>query len=293
MNNSIKDYIESKTVYKPFFVFTSDDEYKGIYNELSLNEFKPVSISSYCQGNDMLPDIDSFLSFLKINEESNVASESQYFVVIGLGEYLAIRGKQEAKRVLSLLKTLDIGSSKKVILLLRGIGPLIEDISSDVRFDNRRFVTIGNANCDLSIVLAGTSLCGLHAEPGIKSLLKKFENGVQGKVVINTRFKLDDSLLSVQKINDAYDGVKLLINGFNCERKCGSNKQWTELLTDLNQLESISLEAIFKKYNFANNPMRNFYTRISGKDYSNWVYYIFLKRSMKKIIQKIPEMEAK
>ncbi|HYE67769.1 MAG TPA: BREX-4 system phosphatase PglZ, partial [Anaerovoracaceae bacterium] len=72
---------------------------------------------------------------------------------------------------------------------------------------------------------------------------------------------------------NAYEGIKFTILGFGLPRSCGSDTQWSELLSELNQ-EGSSIDKIFDKYGYSENLETNFYARISGSDFRNWLYFI-------------------
>jgi hypothetical protein len=259
------------SIKSPYFLVVGDGQYKGVKDKLLELGFTFVKVSDYCGGDDKLPDIDSLLERLKTTD---VNASDNKLVVIGLGEYLALRGNNEATSILSQLKDLNIGSTK-VVLLLRGVATQINDLQTDPRFDSRRFCMLDKANCDLSFTLAVPSV-GLSALPGIKALLIKLENGICGNFVVNTTVSLDKALFTVHKITNAYEGIKFTAHGFNLPRSCGSNMQWAELLKELTQ-NGGSLDAVFEKNGFDSTLEADFYVRVAGLEYRNWLYFIALK----------------
>jgi len=268
--NAVKKYLESP-VSAPFFLFVSDDTYVSAKNELSEPGLDTVQMSSFCGGDDKLPDIDGLFAYI---ESADVNAEGKKFIVTGLGEYLALRGNDEAMRVLSRLKDLNIGRAK-VVLLLRGLASQIDRLKADPRFDNRRFHIEDNAYCDLSFTLAAPSV-GLSALSGFKAMLSALENGRCGMLVVNTAMDLDKSLFTLHKINNAYEGVKYSTPGFSLPRSCGNDAHWAELLTELNQCNS-SLNDVFEKHGLGGNPESDFHAHIAGSEHGSWLYYIFLK----------------
>ncbi len=261
----------SSNVNLPYFLCVGDGRYNEIKNNLSELGLTFVKLSDYCGDDDKLPDIDGLVECLKT---LNVNENDNKMVVIGLGEYLALRGNSEIVSVLSQLKDLNIGG-KKVVLLLRGVASQIRSLQADPRFDQRRFGMLDKADCDLSITIASPSI-GLSALPGIKELLVKLEKGKNGNVVVNTTFNLDTSIFTVRKINDAYEGIKFSSPGFNLPRICGSDQQWSELLMELTQNGGI-LESVFEINGFGGALEADFYVRASGLEYRNWLYFIALK----------------
>lgn len=63
--------------------------------------FSIIRVSDYCQNNDKLPDIDRLFDQLTTSDEH---TNENKMAVIGLGEFLALRGNNEATSVLSQLK---------------------------------------------------------------------------------------------------------------------------------------------------------------------------------------------
>lgn len=266
----VKKYLTS-SVKTPYFLFISDDQYKTAIDELSLLGLDFVQMSGFCGGDDKLPDVDGLLTHI---EATDVNAKSKKFVVTGLGEYLALRGPDEASRTLSRLKDLNVGGAK-VVLLLRGLASQIAGLQADPRFDERRFSVIDKAGSDLSITLAAPSV-GLPTLPGFKALLMELENGRCGNVVVNTAINLDKAIFTVHHISNAYDGIKFSTRGFVLARSCGSDTRWAELLTELNQSNG-SLDEVFERHGLGNNLESDFYARVAGSDYRNWLYFICLK----------------
>lgn len=267
--DSVKKYLKS-TVQTPYFLFVSDGQYATVMEDLSFLGFDFVPMSDFCNGDDKLPDIDELFTYIN----AAGANTGKQLVVTGLGEFLALRGIDEATRTLSRLKDHNVGGAK-VVLLLRGLYSLIAEMQTDPRFDSRRYSVVDKAECDLSFTLAAPSV-GLSALSGFKSMLAELENGRCGSIVVNTAVNIDDAIFTVHQISDAYDGITFLIKGFALSRSCGNDSYWAELLTELNQNNG-SLDEVFEKHGLGNNLESDFYGRIAGSDYRNWLYFICLK----------------
>jgi len=266
----VKKYLSSNAK-TPYFLFISDNQYVSVLNELSMAELPFVKTSEFCSGDDKLPDDDGLLERIKT---ADINAKYKRFVVTGLGEYLALRGASETKRILSDLKHSNIGDAK-VILLLRGLASQIVELQADPRFDNRLCYIVDKADCSLSITVADPSI-GLSVLIGFKALLNELENGRCGNIVVSTNVNLDDSLFTVHKLSNAYEGIKFTSRGFVLPRSCGNDSRWAELLTELNQNNG-SLDEVFEKHGFGNNFEADFYTRFISDDYRNWLYFIALK----------------
>ena len=267
----VRKYLVS-SVKTPFFLFISDEKYAKVMNELSVFGLDFVPMSGFSKNDDRMPDIDGLLTHIKATD---VNANGKKFVVTGLGEFLALRGNNEATRTLSRLKDLNVGGAK-VVLLLRGLASLIAGLQTDPRFDNRRFSVVDKAACDLSFTLITSPSVGLSALSGFKAMLVELENGRCGNVVVNTDINLQKAMFTVHQISNAYEGIKFLTRGFALSRSCGSDARWAELLTEFNQSND-SLDEVFEKHDLGNNLEADFYARIGGIDYLNWLYFICLK----------------
>ncbi len=268
--DTVKNYLLS-TTKTPFFLFSSDSQYLTTIDELKVSGLGFVPMSGFCNGDDKIPDIDGLVSYI---EAADINASGKKFVVTGLGEYLALRGSDEAARTLSRLKDLNLGGAK-VVLLLRGLASLISGLENDPRFDNRRHCIIDKAECDLSFTLADPSV-GLTDLSGFKSMLEELEKGRCGSIVVNTAVKLDKAIFTVHQISNAYEGIKFTLRDFSLPRSCGSDGKWGELLRELSQSHG-NLDEVFEKNSINNSIESDFYTRIAGNNYRNWLYFINLK----------------
>lgn len=267
---SAKKYLASD-VKTPFYLFVGDEQYPAAIDELKVMGLNLVHLSDFCGRADKVPDMDKLLDFIVAGRE---VEPRRRFVLCGIGEFLALRGRDEALKNLAILKDLNVGKSK-VILLLRGLVPLIEDMKGDLRFDERRHYIIDNAKCDLTFTLASPTV-GLLAVSGFKAMLSELENGRTGNLVVTTDVQLSKSLFTVKNINSAYEGIKFSTKDFSLPLSCGNDTQWAELLTEMNQ-NSHSIEAVFEKNGLTENLEDNFYENITGHNYRNWLYFIAIK----------------
>ena len=266
----VNTYLAS-SVNTPFFYFVGDSRYQNVKEKLTEFGLSIVRVSDYCRNDDKLPDIDGLIDHLTTADES---SNSKKMAVIGLGEYLALRGNNEAASVLSQLKDLNLGTAKAV-LLLRGINAQVKGLQTDPRFDKRRYSISDKADCDLSITIASPSV-DLSATAGLKALIMRLERGECGNIVVRTAVNLGDAIFTVHKISDAYEGIRFTCHSFNLTRLCGNEEQWTALLTELNQ-NGGSFEDVLEQHGFNDDLNADFYVRVAGLDYRNWLYFIALK----------------
>lgn len=266
----IMSYLAS-SVNSPFFYFVGDSKYQDVKEKLTELGFSIVRVSDHCRNDDRLPDMDGFYDQLTTSDGH---AQGKKIAVIGIGEYLALLGNNEAASVLSQLKDLNLGTAKAV-LLLRGINAQVKGLETDLRFDKRRYSISDKSDCDVSITIA-SSLIDLSATAGLRALLIRLENGECGNIVVRTAVNLDDAIFTVHKISDAYGGVRFACPGFYLSPSCGNEKQWTELLAGLNQTGG-SFEAVLEQHGFKDGLEADFYNRVTGLDFRNWLYFIVLK----------------
>lgn len=281
MLEAVGKYLNSKPSGKtpfsgntPFFVFVGDQRYSAARNDLSVFLLYETRTSEFCKKADKLPDIDGLVNALKTG-----SGRSRFLFVTGLGEYLALRGSKESGKVLSLLKDLDLGIGKAV-LLLRGQSAQLASLRSEPRFDGRRHCVLEPLDCDISLTQVSPAIgqAGLSGMEGFKAALEELEKGRSGNLVVNTAIPLDESMFTVRRIDTAYEGVRLALPGFALPETCGTEEQWAELLAELNENEN-SLDKVCANHELPNKPDREFHTRITGTDFDHWLYFIRLKNS--------------
>ena len=121
----------------PFFWFVGDEDYLSALEELKQIGLKVIRISEFCNKDDKFPDIDSLVDCL---HTLDIDYTDNKFVIIGLGEYLALKGQEETKQVLRRLKNTTLGNAR-VVLLLRGVAAQGKDfILEDARLVAKELV---------------------------------------------------------------------------------------------------------------------------------------------------------
>lgn len=154
----VQNYI-STAKGMPFFYVVGDEDYSSVLEELKQADITVVRMSDFCSHDDRFPSVDELVDHLRT---SDVDYRDNKFVVVGLGEYLALRGDSVASKELNRLKNTTIGNTR-AILLLRGISNLAERIINDdnkIRNQNRAFISanslsaisIKNVSGDMGIV---------------------------------------------------------------------------------------------------------------------------------------------
>lgn len=277
MLSSVVDRYLKSAKYYPFFITVGDENYCDIINELSDIGSDFIKLSAYCKDDDKLPDLDVLYEQLKTAKTMSGASA---VTILGLGEYLALCGKNEVNRVLSNLQAMNT-SKTKVILLLRGVASYVDSLRSDVRFDSSRFFCTGNTDCNLVITMSklATSYGVLN---GFKALLSELEKGKSGNIIVNTNIDLSQSLFTINKRSNAYEEILSRINNFILIEACGTDEYWTELLNELAEFDN-SLEAVFAKHNLDVDLESNLTDKILGREYRNWLFFIALKMSVDRL----------
>lgn len=192
----------------PFFYFVGDEDYLLVLEELRQIGLKVLKMSEFCNKDDKFPDIDNLVDCL---HTLDIDYTDNKFVVIGLGEYLALRGQDETKQVLRRLKNTTLGNAR-VILLLRGIvAQGNELVNEDARLMEKELVCFSE-HTNSNITIENNKLKPIaELKPGIKYLLQRLENGETEKVQMNSELNFENSVVSIIKISDAFTARKDLL----------------------------------------------------------------------------------
>ena len=114
----------------PFFYVVGDEEYGSVLKELRQADIAVVRMSDFCFKDDKFPSVDELVDYFRT---SDVDYRDNKYVVVGLGEYLALRGSVIADKELRRLKNTTLGNAR-AILLLRGVSNQAAKI---IRDDNK------------------------------------------------------------------------------------------------------------------------------------------------------------
>lgn len=264
----------------PFFYAVSDDEYLATLNELKQAGLKLIKISDFCKKPDKFPSIDNLIEEFRL---ADVDYASNRYVLVGLGEYLALRGEVETLKVLRDLKSKTLGIARVVILLRFVQSQLKTIVDEDIRIKSQRVIFKGEQINSISIVNIKTpGSLGLVKEEGIKGLLRQFEDGATGKLYVKSELSLDKSILPVTQIIDSYSAIKQLVSGFNLPMTLGDEGMWGKLLGDL-QKSGNSFNKLLDRYGLLSDIDQDFTERAFGLEYRNWLYFIALKLNPERI----------
>lgn len=275
---AVQDYVDSVKGL-PFFYVVGDDDYSVILSELQQIGLRVVRISDYCPKEDKYPSIDDLIDYFRT---SDVDYKSNKSVVIGIGEYLALRGEEVAIQELKRLKNTTLGNAR-VVLLLRGIPQQAKAVIQDdnkMTAQERAFVS-GECFCNLSVVNISSSITKSD-ESGIKYLLRDFEDGVVGKCKCTSQLSFDKSIISVTTITTPYGLFKAEAKDFSLPESVGEAGQWAKLLVEY-QKNNRSLQSVFEKHGIDEDFNQTFYQLVSGFEFKNWLFFLYLKLNSKQI----------
>lgn len=263
----------------PFFYVVGDETYCSTLDELKQANIAVVRMSDFCLRDDKFPSVDELVDYFRT---SDVDYKNNKFVVIGLGEFLALRGAVIANKELLRLKNTTIGNAR-VILLLRGVSSQAVEI---IRKDNKMIdqqrayisentftnITITNIPCDT----------GIAAKPGIKALLRVLEDGAYEDVVVSTSLMLDNSLFPSATLTGAYSVLTHLIENFTLEADLGTEEQWQYLLEELSKCDN-NIQAAFIKNGIDERIVDDLCLAVSGLEYRNWLVFLYFKLNVEQI----------
>ena len=263
----------------PFFCSVGDDEYFLFLENLKQAGLKLIRVSDFCSKDDKFPDLDEIIDYFRT---ADVDYRDNKYVVVGLGEYLALRGTDEITTELNRLKTTTLGNAR-VVLLLRGINSYVNELAAnDKKLNGQERVYISS---NPLTNLAATNVIhdvGMVSQKGIKWLLRSYEDGVSGNVLFSSSRTFSSSIIPVSVITGAYSALKYSIKDFPLSEQYGTDELWENLLKEL-QKKSYSFSAVLEKYGVDENFEDDIYAKCSGIQFKNWLYFISLKINAERI----------
>ena len=270
--SAVKNYLSNVRTCLPFFYVVDDKNYGTILEEIKQQGVEIVRLSDFCPSPDKFPSIDSLIDYFRT---ADVDYKSNKCVLVGLGEYLALRGEKETRSILAKLKDTTLGN-ERVVLLLRCISNQVQDlVNEDIRLKSQGRVYIEPVNStEISLINVNPAV-SIVKNMGIKYLLQTLELGAVGKQTFSSNLNYDKSLIPIGVINDAYDAISYMYKDFSVKRDFGSNEYWNKLYVELEKSEK-SFSKLFKKYGFDKNFETGFYKKIAGYEFKNWLFFIAL-----------------
>lgn len=273
--NEVENYIAGAKG-TPFFYSVGDDTYTEVLSELKQRGIIVDRASDFCMRDDKYPNLDDMIDYFRTLD---VDFNTNRHVLIGLGEYLALRGTAFAEKELGRLKSTTLGTAR-VILLLRSVTPQVNDM---VHEDNRlaaqqRVFIAPNAFTTVSLSRIKYSL-GDGIANGVKGLLHLLEDGATGTCSVNTNMEFSDSIYPVSSINTAYEALQKRLSDFDVPEEFGTEQQWDQLFQELSKKKT--LDAIYSKYKILEDDIEDsLYQNCTGLEFRNWLFFIYLKRNI-------------
>jgi hypothetical protein len=263
----------------PFFYVVGDEDYCSVLTELKQADISVVRMSNFCFKDDKFPSVDELVDYFRT---SDVDYRDNKFVVVGLGEYLAIRGAAIVEKELLRLKNTTLGNSR-AILLLRGVptqaAKIIRDDNKMV--DQQRAYISCNLLTNISITNMPADV-GLVAKIGVKHLLRSIEDGIFGNIYASTSLALDNAIFPLTTLSGAYSVVKQLVEDFKLDSEAGTEEQWQRLLKDLNKCGR-NIKAVFDRNGIDERITDDLCLAVSGFEYWNWLVFLYFKLSAEQI----------
>ena len=275
---AVKKYI-STAKGLPFFYIVGDEEYLSTLEELKQGGLSVVRVSDYCTNEDRFPDIDDLIDAIRT---SDVDYKDNKSVVIGLGEYLALKGVNAAENELRRLKNTTLGNAR-VVLLLRAINvQAISVINEDNKIVGQQRVHIAaDSTSSISITVLAPGI-GNVDNRGIKKLLIAFEDGITRNCEVSTELSLEKSIIPVTLIDSAFEALKRIDDSVDLDKNLGSDEYWTRLLKETQKLGK-GVDGVFDRYSISTDSLESFYENAVGIEFKNWLLFIYLKINTDKL----------
>lgn len=263
----------------PFFYAVGDSDYNEILNELRQRGVEVDRVSDFCPKDDKYPDIDDIIDHFRTLD---IDCHTNKHVLIGLGEYLALRGSVFADKQLRRLKNTTLGTAR-VILLLRGVSQQVYSLmAEDDRLNAQKRVFIcQDALSSLTVTSVKYSMDANVAE-GVKGLLRMMEDGAVGNCNVKSLLDFPQSLIPVSSINTAYAAIRRAIHDFSLSETLGTETQWDKLYQEISKHKN-SLDAVFEHCGYPEDFEEDLYNNCAGFEYKNWLFFIFLKHNAESI----------
>ena len=265
MIDEINAYLESEDVTSPFFLVVGDEDYIAAKEELSALNLDVTGLSEYCSG-DRHPHMGRLKENLK---------NGKIKVLVGLGEYLALCGREASFDILSELQDFALGKNK-VVLLLRCVKDTVKKLQdNDLRFNDKRVLYLSDGKTEISLICVPHSFDMPTAVESFKAVLVALESGAT-RVIAKTKMEFPNyHVIDVHTIGSAYDAIKHWLPTFMFPSDYGSADMWKELMSALSSADG-NFDKVFGNYGFSEDIIEDF-ELIQGTAFKNWLYFIALK----------------
>ena len=272
LSNAVKSYL-STAKGLPFFYAVGDEDYNEVLSELSQNGVIVDRISQFCPKEDKFPDIDDVIDHFRTLD---MDYRQNKHVLTGLGEFLALRGSVTTEKTLRRLNSTTLGTAR-VILLLRCVTQQVNKLALEERriSEQGRVYISGNAFSSVSVTCVKYAVWE-NGVSGIKGLLRNFEDGLSGRMYVNSSLDYSGSLIPVAHIDTAFAALNHAVPGMKLSENLGTEEQWDRLYQEIVKCNS-SLDNVFSRYGFEADSEDELYENCSGLEYRNWLFFVFLK----------------
>lgn len=275
---AVKSYLaNAKGV--PFFYAVGDENYNQILSELKQNSVIVDRISDFCPKDDKFPDIDDVIDYFRTLDTDYRQNKH---VLIGLGEYLALRGSAFAEKILRRLDKTTLGTAR-VVLLLRCVTQQVNAL----QMDDNRIVEQNRLYIEENAVSSVTVTCTSYFSQkdvaiGVKKLLHDLEDGLSRNIHAISALDFSQSLVPVSYIKTPFEAIQHVIPGVELTDSMGTTAQWEQFYQELLRCNG-SLDKLFSRYDCADDFEKDIYEKCAGLEFKNWVFYISLKQNYDRI----------
>ena len=275
---AVKSYLaNAKGV--PFFYAVGDENYNQILSELKQNSVIVDRISDFCPKDDKFPDIDDVIDYFRTLDTDYRQNKH---VLIGLGEYLALRGSAFAEKILRRLDKTTLGTAR-VVLLLRCVTQQVNAL----QMDDNRIVEQNRLYIEENAVSSVTVTCTSYFSQkdvaiGVKKLLHDLEDGLSRNIHAISALDFSQSLVPVSYIKTPFEAIQHVVPGVELTDSMGTTAQWEQFYQELLRCNG-SLDKLFSRYDCADDFEEDIYEKCAGLEFKNWVFYISLKQNYDRI----------
>ena len=275
---AVKSYLaNAKGV--PFFYAVGDENYNQILSELKQNSVIVDRISDFCPKDDKFPDIDDVIDYFRTLDTDYRQNKH---ALIGLGEYLALRGSAFAEKILRRLDKTTLGTAR-VVLLLRCVTQQVNAL----QMDDNRIVEQNRLYIEENAVSSVTVTCTSYFSQkdvaiGVKKLLHDLEDGLSRNIHAISALDFSQSLVPISYIKTPFEAIQHVIPGVELTDSMGTTAQWEQFYQELLRCNG-SLDKLFSRYDCADDFEEDIYEKCAGLEFKNWVFYISLKQNYDRI----------
>ena len=275
---AVKSYLaNAKGV--PFFYAVGDENYNQILSELKQNSVIVDRISDFCPKDDKFPDIDDVIDYFRTLDTDYRQNKH---VLIGLGEYLALRGSAFAEKILRRLDKTTLGTAR-VVLLLRCVTQQVNAL----QMDDNRIIEQNRLYIEENAVSSVTVTCTSYFSQkdvaiGVKKLLHDLEDGLSRNIHAISALDFSQSLVPVSYIKTPFVAIQHVAPGVELTDSMGTTAQWEQFYQELLRCNG-SLDKLFSRYDCVDDFEEDIYEKCAGLEFKNWVFYISLKQNYDRI----------